>query len=55
MYREELLDNLKRAAVSLALIAIVDTVATGTSRENNINALLGYTRVAAALIVASSV
>ena len=39
---EAFLKNLKDAAVFISLIAVADTIATNTARENNIAVLLGY-------------
>ena len=52
---EEFLKNLKDAAVFISLIAIADTIATSTARENNIAILLGYARITAAIIITLSV
>ena len=54
MASENFLRELKNVVVFASLIAITDTIATSTTHENMV-ALLGYERTAAAIIVALTV
>ena len=51
----EFLKNLRDAVAIFGIAVVVDSIAKNTMKEDNISILLGYARLTAVIIIASSV